>query len=242
MIRLTRFSLPLTLAAFLVSSLTAVELSYQFQGGENFTYLIENEAKVPTQGTMVSKLQYSFLVAEANDPSSMEVSVSGESTAFEFGYSEASFDLGSNGQASNLDSDNLNHPVDGAFVKNAPGFFFPLPGGDIQVNDSWQARTVLYFPKMDVPGAFTQLKTNTTFQYAGTRQAADGRTLHVLKTKAVHVPGSKQKVSFTGEGLFDAEAGRLTAMTMAGVVKVKVGFISVKVPTSLTLVEAAPNL
>lgn len=230
------------LALALVTALPAAELGYHFQDGETWTYQVQNTASPPTQGDIVSNLVYQFHAASNGDPAALQAEITGTSTHFNIQGSQATFDLTAQGQASNLASDKLNDPVDGAFVKNAPGFFFPLPSGDVAVGESWQALQTFYFPPLDLPGSFTQLRTQTTFTYKGTEQAADGRTLHVLQMNSVQAPGAPQKVELAGTAKLDAAAGRMVSTSISGIVRVKVGFFWAKVPTSLSLVEAAPSL
>ena len=230
------------LALAFAAAVPAAELGYHFQDGESWTYEVQNTASPPTQGDIVSNLVYEFHAASGGDPASLVAEISGSSTHFDIQGSTASFDLTSQGQASNLSSDMLDDPVDGAFVKNAPGFFFPMPSGDVQVGETWEALATFYFPPLDLPGSFTQLRTRTTYTYQGTEQTADGRTLHVLKISSVQAPGASQKVQLAGTAKLDAEAGRMVATSISGVVRVKVGFFWVKVPTSLSLVEASLNL
>lgn len=225
------------LALLLALPLHAVELAYHFQEGASWTYQVQNKAKIPTQGEMISNLEYTFTAATAA-PIHLEADITGSSNMFQIQGSHSSFDLTAEGLASGLTSDMLNDPVDGAFVKNGPNFFFPLPGS-VAVGETWQAQQTFHFPPLDLPGSFTELKTVTTFTYQGPESLPDGRQVQKIGMSSVHAPGSAQKVSFSGSALFDHEAGRMVKTSISGTVKVKAGFLWVSVPTTLSLVEGA---
>jgi hypothetical protein len=239
--RQSRLVFSLLATVFLSSTTLATEFSYHFEAGETWNYRVQNTVKIPTQGTVTSDVDYAFSAPQA-DPIQLEVDISGTSNRYTIQGSHASLDLSSEGQASNLQSDMLNDPIDGGLVKNSPNFFFPLPAGNVSPGETWEVLATFHFPKLEIRGAFTSLRTVTTYTYQGSKELADGRTVEVLKLKSVQAPGVKQKVTFSGEALFDSQAGRMISVNISGIVKVKVGFIRVKVPVKLELTETTDDL
>lgn len=234
---------PFLLLGLLVGlhSVSAAELAYHFQDGESWNYRVENLVKIPTQGDVTSTVDYAFTATDG-DPIHLEADISGTSNRYVIEGSHAAFDLTSYGQASNLQSDNLDHPIDGGLVKNAPNFFFPLPDGQLSPGETWQVQATFHFPKLEIQGAFTSLRTISTYRYQGSQELDDGRVVELLEISTVEAPGQKQKVVFQGQAHFDASAGRMTKVDIGGYVQVKVGFLKVKVPVTLKLSETAPAL
>lgn len=225
--------------ALLASAAPAAELAYSFPPGASFTYRVRNVSSPPTQSEIVSNADYAF-VAEGAGPYVLTASITGSSSDFEMGNPVASFTLTGDGQASDLASDALADPVDGSFVRNAPGLFPPLPAGDVAVGQTWTAQAVLHAPEIDRTGSFTSLRTATTYTYAGDVTTDDGRLLRVVDFTTTEAPGARAKMEVTGRTWLDAELGRPIATEASGFVKVKVAFLWVKVPTTYSLREVAP--
>jgi hypothetical protein len=215
----------------------AAELTYHFQPGETFTYQMENKAKAPSVGDIITTMTYEFVAEDPGDPSGLAVDISGESNKFEPGDAHATFDLDGDGAVSNLQSDKLDDPVDGAAVKNVAGLFPRFPGGDLAVGQTWTQEAALHLPEMNISGSFTKLRTISDYEYKGTETGDDGRVLHVIESQTRHKPGEKGKLSLTTTTYFDAELGRAVRSSAAGWLKVKVSFLWVKIPTTYTMTE-----
>lgn len=217
--------------------LPAADLKYHFSPGEAFTWKLDTVAKPPTGGDVVTTLSYAFKAQTAGDPANLSMDVSGSSNQVTVGNSTGSFDLGAYGEPSNLQSPQLNDPVNGAFVKNAPGLFIRLPSGGVQVGQSWTQQLVMYLPKTDMPGAFTSMRTVTTYVYKGTQTQANGKVLHLIESKTVEAANQPAKVALDTKTWFDAELGRIVKSDASGTLKVKAGFLWITVPTTYKMVE-----
>lgn len=235
MIRVLRTPAALTLALVLAPALAAADLSYHFEDGETFVYDVHNVVDPPNQGAIVSDVQYTFQ-ASGSGPYGLTGAASGSATDYEIGDSTFEFSLTSDGTASGLSSPQLGHEIDGAFVKNAPGFFHSMPG-EVAPGQSFEIQALLYAPKLDLPGSFTQLRTIATYTYQGSETLEDGTQVEVLTFSIREAPGQRQKLSVTGKSLFDTARGRVVSMDASGHLKVKVAFFWVTVPTSYWLRE-----
>lgn len=234
-------ALALFLAASLGQGAWAKPLSYRFDSGSNFLYRVVNTTEPPSQGTIQSTVDYAFTATCPEVAAHLAASISGTSNKFTVGNSTVSFDMDHQGTAQNLSSPQADHPVDGAFVKNAPGLFPPLPAGDVAVGHSWTVQAVQWAPKLDMPGSFTKIRTSTTYTYQGSETGTDGRVVEVLAFHTKEAPGESVKADVKGRYVLDLDLGRPVSTQASGNLKVKVAFLWVTVPTSFGMTEVVPG-
>ncbi len=234
-------SLALVLSAALTQGAWAKPLGYRFDSGAGFVYRVTNTTEPPSQGTIQSTVDYAFTAACPEVAVRLSAAISGTSNKFTVGNSTVTFDMDDRGTASNLTSPQVDHPIDGAFVKNAPGLFPPLPAGDVAVGQSWTVQAVQWAPKLDMPGSFTKIRTSTTYTYKGSQTDAAGRTQEILDFHTVEAPGESVKADVKGRYLIDLDLGRPVSTQASGNLKVKVAFMWVTVPTRFSLTEVVPS-
>ncbi len=239
---LVRSALLALAAACLVSPTPAVELAYAFPAGQPFAYRLKNIADPPQGGDVVTTLDYTF-TPQGQGPFHLDGTITGTSTHVTVGNSTLAFDLSPEGAASNLTSPQLEHPTDGAFVKNGPGLFPRLPGGNLSVGTRWTAQSALHVPKMDVPGSFTTLRTVTTYTYKGlvAREDEEAGQAHLIESTTTEAPGERAKLELSTRTLFDDCKGRPISSKATGKIKVKVSLIWITVPTSYEMTEIQPG-
>lgn len=217
--------------------LSAATLEYRLSPGDSFRYVTRTVVNPPRYDPIVSRTVANLRVS-GSGPYTLSGTLSGSSNQFPVQNSRLSFDLTEGGQTSNLQSPNLNHPVDGALIKNTPGLFFPLPAGNFAPGQSFQGQTVVYLPQTDLPGSFPQLRTVTRMTMVGTKQDSQGNPYHEVSLTIKEAPGARQKADLRGVARFDPAKGRWTYTKVTGTLKVRVAFIWVSIPFEMELTEA----
>ncbi len=219
-----RTVLGLAVAGSVAAAEPEVVLKLRQRAGEQREYRLVTESSPPRitgLGTVRTELTYQ-VATDARDPRLMMVSIDGTSSRPEVAVRPTQATVRIVGGASTgtplslqIDSEALEDPVNGAFVRQIESLLPPIPTRPLVPGDSWSAPTRAHQPKLPVPGGFTILDTVTTWTYRG-REPGAGPDLHRIDFEVRH-ESETRRLRVAGHALFDAARSRPVRLTGSGV-------------------------
>jgi len=201
------------------------ELAYAPRQGSQWTSRFTITAKIPMSDTSTDTVLYRQTCRRRDgDLTQMTLHIAGEPEI------DGTFTVDGDGSITNLVSGQLSDPAAKPYLLNLGLLLFPaMPGGAVDVGESWTARSALYLPpRENMP---ERLRIDSTFTFKGMASGNRARVAVALRSAS----GEAAKVDVKGELLFDVAAGRVHSFTVQGELKVrKVVWWTVPVTISVT--------